>query len=176
MDNPSVLTMSTKAARLRKRGQCAGQGLVEYALILVLVAIVVVGAASLMGLAAQRVYGVIAASLGAKHDTNADHTLTITTALCIAKQAQNLTGLWVVGDTSEDVSNLTGSTESAVGTGMGGAVSPVEAMGTSGGLTSYKFHPLLANVADLSVCPKAVVIQSSSGAIAVAPVTAELHP
>jgi pilus assembly protein Flp/PilA len=150
-----------------------GQGLVEYALILVLVAVVVIVAASLLGQAVQRVYGVISGALGAKYDAVGTHAIEITTAQCIAVKSSNLTGLWVVGNTNEDVANLTGSTDKAVGTGMGGLASPVEVNGPNG----FKFHPLLLdNAADLSVCPKAVVIQAKDGAIAVSPVTAVMEP
>jgi hypothetical protein len=87
-------------------------------------------------------------------------------------QSANQTGLWIVGNTNEDVADLTGSTNQAVGTGMGGLDSPVEANGPSG----FKFHPLLANQVDLTVCPKSVVIQAKDGAIAVAPVAAVTMP
>jgi pilus assembly protein Flp/PilA len=151
----------------------SGQGLVEYALILALVAVVVVAVASLLGPALQRVYGVITASLGSKYDTVAPHhAIKIEKAQCIALQSANLTGLWVVGYTDQDVANLTGSTERAVGTGLDGLASPVEDNGDGG----FKFHPLLVYSADLSVCPKAVVIQALDGAIAVAPVIAVSQP
>jgi pilus assembly protein Flp/PilA len=157
----------------RRGSRESGQGLVEYALILALVAIVVVAVASVLGPALQRVYGVITASLGGKYDTIApQHSIKIVTAQCIAVQSANLTGLWVVGETDEDVANLTGSTDRAVGTGLEGLASPVEANGRSG----FKFHPLLAYAADLSVCPKAVVIQAPNGAIAISPVTAVRQP
>jgi pilus assembly protein Flp/PilA len=153
----------------RHRTQESGQGLVEYALILVLVAVVVVVAALLLGQAVQRVYGIIGGTLGVKYNTVGVHAIEITTAECIALTSQNLTGLWVIGTTNEDVANLTGSTDQAVGTGMGGLASPVEANGPNG----FKFHPLLLdNAADLSVCPKSVVIQAKDGAIAISPVTA----
>jgi Flp pilus assembly pilin Flp len=147
--------------------------LVEYALILALVAVAVTVAAFLLGQAAQRVYGIIAGALGATYSSVGQHAIEITTAECIAEQAANRTGLWVVGITNEDVSNLTGSTNLAVGTGIGGAPSPVHANGPNG----FKFHPLLLeHGADLSICPASVVIQAKDGAIAISPVTTVMHP
>jgi Flp pilus assembly pilin Flp len=147
--------------------------LVEYALVLLLVAVVVMGVASLLGGAIQRVYGVVSASLGGKYDTVApQHSIVIETAQCITLQSQHLTGLWIVGSTDEDVANLTGSTNQAVGTGLGGLSSPVEANGPNG----FKFHPLLAYTADLSVCPNSVVIQAANGAFAISPVTGVNQP
>src|SRR5690349_18357556 len=112
-----------------------GQGLVEYALIVVLVAILVVGAGYLIGLAAQRIYGIVAGALGASHKTTGARVIEITTAECIADPHQGdsgLTGLWVTGITTEDVMKLTGSTNQAVGTGIGGEASPVEPNGVNG--------------------------------------------
>ncbi len=150
-----------------------GQGLVEYALILALVAVVVIAVAFLLGQATQRVYGVIGGAVGITYNSVGQHAIEITTAECIAEQASNLTGLWVVGITNEDVANLTGSTNLAVGTGIDGAPSPVEINGPNG----FKFHPLLLeHGTDLSVCPVSVVIQAKDGAIAISPVTAVMRP
>ncbi len=155
--------MKNRRPRTRQRGQ----GLVEYALIMVLVAVVVIIALTLLSHALQRSYGIVAAVLGAKRDSAGSHTIQILTSLCVAVPQTHLTGLWVIGTTDEDVTNLTGSTDQAVGTGIGGAASPVESNGPS----SFKFHPLLsADVADLSLCPKGVVIQAADGTLALAPV------
>ncbi len=158
----------------QKRDREHGQGLVEYALILALVALVVIVGAYLLGQAVQRVYGVITGALGAKYDTIGARSIVIESAQCFAVQSTHQTGLYVLGTIAgEDVANLTGSTEQAVGTGLGGLSSPVEANGDFG----FKFHPLLSpSAADLSLCPRAVVIQSKDGAIAVSPVTAEMVP
>src|SRR4051812_34886298 len=51
-----------------QKGQ-EGQGLVEYALVLVLVAVVCIAIMFATGLSVQRVYGLIAGALGAKHNT-----------------------------------------------------------------------------------------------------------
>ena len=149
-----------------------GHGLVEYALILALVALVAIVVVALTGVAAQRGYGVLGGALGARYDTQGQRVVEITGAQCIALQSANLTGLWVIGNTNYDVAHLTGSTERAIGTGLEGLPAPIEANGPSG----FKFHPLLAYKADLGVCPKSVVIQAADGAVAVAPVSAEMQP
>jgi hypothetical protein len=149
-----------------------GQGLVAYALILILVGLAVIVAIRLVGLAVQRNYGVLAGTLGVTHNTSGQHIIEIVNAQCIAVESARLTGLWVFGNTNEDVADLAASTEQAVGTGMDSLPSPVE----SNGRNSFKFHPLLAYKADLSVCPQAVVIQGKDGAIAVAPITKVTQP
>src|SRR5947208_13744175 len=93
-----------------------GQGLVAYALILILVALAVIVAIRLVGLAFQRNYGVIAGVLGVTHNTSDQHIIEIMNAQCIALESAQLTGLWVLGNTNEDVADLTASTEQAVGT------------------------------------------------------------
>jgi hypothetical protein len=116
---------------------------------------------------------VIGGVLGAKYNTTGERAIEISTAQCIAvryasKPDKNLTGLWVVGNTNIPVTELTGSTDQAVGTGLGGGTAPIEANGPNG----FKFNPLLAYSADLGVCPKAVVIQAGDGSVAISPVTA----
>jgi Flp pilus assembly pilin Flp len=158
----------------QKRGRERGQSLVEYALILALVALVVIVGASLLGQAVQRVYGVITGALGAKYNTIGARSIVIESAQCFAVQSTHQTGLYVLGTIAgENVADLTGSTDQAVGTGLGGLSSPVEANGDFG----FKFHPLLSpSTADLSLCPRVVVIQSKDGAMAVSPITAEVVP
>jgi hypothetical protein len=148
---------------------------VEYAFVIVLIAIVSIVAAFLIGLAVQRIYGIVTGALGTKGvEIRNGKYIEITTAQCMVWPAQNITGLWVVGISNEEVGNLTGSTELAVGTGIDGAASPVEINGTA---PNFKFHPLLAaNVADGKFCPTSIVIQSKSGAIAVSPVTTVTIP
>lgn len=149
-----------------RRGE-RGQGLAEYGLILGLVALVVVVAAFAVGLAAQRVYGVIAGALGAKHDTHGAHTLVIENASCVASTSAAQTGLWITGTTDENLADLTGSTEQAVGTGANGAAYPIEP--NAGG---FLWRPLLAtNKADTNLCPTSVVIQAKDGSIALSPLT-----
>jgi Flp pilus assembly pilin Flp len=146
--------------RLHKREH--GQALVEYALILVLVAIVAIVVIGLTGLAVQRIFGVAAGALGAKHGTTGERRIVIDVAACYAQYHKNLTGLWVVGTTNIPLTELTGSTESAVGTVK------VDINGTNG----FRYNPNLSETtADPSLCPKSVVIQAKDGSIAVSPVT-----
>ncbi len=158
---------SEKAARTGPRisSRKNGQALVEYALILVLVALAVIVGAFLIGQAAQRVYGVIVGALGGAHNAEGQHEIAIDVAMCAASISQNRTGMWVTGTTNEDVNNLLASTNQSVGTGIGGAAAPVESTGGN----TFRWNPLLANTADVNLCPQSVVIQSADGAIAVAP-------
>ena len=149
-----------------------GQAHPEYALTIVLVAISVIVIGTLLGLGIQRIYGVVVGALGTKH--NAAGVIDIVAAECIAQQASHLTGLVVYGTTNEHVADLTGSTNLAVGTGIGGNAAPVTSNG--GAPNSFLFNPLLAFNADLSVCPQSVVIQGKDGVIAVSPVTARTIP
>jgi Flp pilus assembly pilin Flp len=141
---------------------------VEYVVILALVSLVVILTGSLLGPAINRIFGIATGAMGTHYNTvGSGHTIEIVTAECIAIQSQNLTGLWVTGNTDEPLEKLVGSTNLAVGTGMNGDSSPVE----SNGPGSFKFHPLLSQTADLSVCPTSVVIQANDGAIALSPIT-----
>jgi len=150
--------MTTSAAHQRRTQ--SGQSLVEYALLLALVATVAIVVLFGIGLSVQRVYGLIAGVLGAKHDSaGGAHTIVIDTALCVSVAATGKTGLWVTGSTSDPLSSLTGSTEH----GGQGPVSPDAA--------GFVYNPQIASTADVSQCPKAVVIQSQSGAIAITPLT-----
>lgn len=140
-----------------------GQGLVEYVLILSMVAIVVIGAAFLIGLAVQRVYGIIGGALGAKHDEVAGVVITIDEASCYVVSAAvapptGRTGLYVTGTTNVNLADLTGSTDRAVG-------GPLNS--NAGG---FKYQPLFASLPDEGLCPKSVVIQSKNGQLAFAPV------
>jgi Flp pilus assembly pilin Flp len=164
-----------------KRKAPSGQGLVEYALILVLVALIAIPIVYLIGLGVSRVYGVVGGALGFVHNDHRQHYIDISQpALCIASTSQNLTGLWVTGDTDETLSNLTGSTNLAVGTGLNGAPFAIQSnsvpSGAPGGAVGFKFNPLLANGVSLAVCPVSVVIQAQDGTEAFAPVTAQTGP
>ncbi len=156
---------------MKKHSQ-RGQSAVEYAILIALVAIVVIAIVFGIGLAVERGFGIIVGALGAKRDATGQNVIEITTAQCIGSQTQNLTGLWVVGNTNIDISTLTGSTNLAIGTGLGGAPFQIQPNGANG----FKFNPLLANGVDLTVCPKSVVIQAQDGTEAVSPVTTLVLP
>ena len=143
------------------------QALVEYALILTLVAVAVIVAAFAIGLATQRIYGVVTAALGGSHNASgAAGTIVIDQALCVV--TPTATGLYIIGTTNIPLGELTGSTESAVGTGINGLAYALDDNG--GTVGGFRWAPLIGTSADTRLCPKAVVIQSSQGAIAVAPI------
>ncbi len=157
--------MNTKTFR-KRAGR--GQGLVEYALILALVAIVVVVIISLVGFGLRRNFGLLGGIFGAKYNDTASATgtqITITEAHCYASVPQGKVGLWILGTVDgAPASDLVGITERDL-------TSVVEADG--GG---FKYNPLIADSLDLSLCPKSVVIQAKDGATAFAPIIAELLP
>jgi pilus assembly protein Flp/PilA len=154
--------MERKQTRKHERGQ----GLVEYALILVLVAIVVIVVTSLMGQGVQRIFGLITGALGEKHNASGGETITIEYAECYVHTGSNpRTGLWIVGTTDVPLNELTGSTNLAYDGPI--STNPLEG-GASG---TFTYNPeLKAGVGDESLCPRSVVIQSKRGAIAVSPV------
>jgi pilus assembly protein Flp/PilA len=168
-------------SRIKWHSRQRGQGLVEYALILALVAVVVIVVGAVLGNAVQRVYAVIAGTLGTKYDTVGEHSIVIETAACYTmhnwckapddtdgtQPKVDCTGLVVNGTTKENVAKLTASTEQSVGTTVGGVPLAVEENGDGG----FKFYPILSYTYDAGVCPRAVVVQSTSGAIAISPVT-----
>jgi Flp pilus assembly pilin Flp len=152
-----------KTQQLRKNTK--GQGLVEYALILSLVALVTIVVTFLLGQAAQRVYGVTAGALGAKYNASGAETITITSAQCIAEQSSNRTGMWVLFESNVNPGDLIAGTDKIVD----GMIANGAAINSHG--AGYTYNPLLSDSsADTGLCPKAVTIQTKSGAIAVAPV------
>jgi Flp pilus assembly pilin Flp len=162
------VTVTSSLQRLRKHEQ--GQGLVEYALILALIAVATVAATFLLGQAVLRIYGMVGAAAGAKYNSVGERAIEIQVAQCIVKQGANITGLWVTGFTNENVANLTASTDQTAG--VSGLASVVESMPPNG----FRFDPIMAYSADESACPKSVVIQAADGAIAISPVTPVLQP
>ena len=154
----------------RKRFE-QGQSLAEYALAITLVAVVVIAIAFAVGLGAERIFGIVGGAFGLHHDDNRQNFIDITEADCDASLSQGLTGLYVIGTTSEQGSDLTGSTNLAVGTGIDGAPFYI-----SGGPGAFSFNPLLAYKSTLDVCPQLVVIQAKDGTEAFAPVKAQVIP
>ncbi|MBE2196675.1 MAG: hypothetical protein IAE83_21070 [Anaerolinea sp.] len=150
------------------------QGMVEYALLLALVALAAVIILSILGRAIQGGIGVVTGSLGGSHDANEEKgAIEILTAQCFAVQSQHLTGLWITGITTHSVAELTAGTNLGMGTGMDGLPSPVTAGDAPG---TFRFNPLISNTrADVGLCPKGAVVQGQ-GLIAVAPVAAENVP
>src|SRR5215470_565194 len=80
----------------RRRRGARGQGLVEYGLIIMLAAVVTIAAAFAMGLAVQRVYGIIVGALGTNGSSDT-HVIQIDQATCVVVNAGNFTSMWVTG-------------------------------------------------------------------------------
>jgi len=145
--------MSKVYIRRRQRGQSAA----EYVLLLGLVAIVVIVILFGVGLGAQRIYGLIGGVFGIHYGTQGKHIVEITSAQCISVASIRQTGLWVVGNTDEDIADLTGSTELGL--------SEVSANGSG-----FLYHPMIDSTsADTTKCPESVVIQAKDGSISIAP-------
>ena len=147
--------------RLPKRAR--GQSLVEYALIIVLVGIVAIVALFLVGLAAERIFGITVAALGTKVDNVRGH-IVIDTAQCVKWISANTLGLQVWGTTDEDPANLTASTERVVGTSLTGELMPITLNGTTP--NTFMLNREFADTADWSLCPQAIVIQAKDGVMA----------
>lgn len=148
------------------RNKAKGQGLVEYAIVILLVAIVAIAVLTLIGFVNKRGIGVVAGALGASHnETNAAGTrITIDSAECLASTSQGKMGIWVLGTSNISPSELTGSTDT-------GLFSSAEAEGAG-----FKYNPLIGNTTDLGKCPKGVVIQAKDGTTALAPLIAKTVP
>jgi pilus assembly protein Flp/PilA len=167
---PSTQDIGTMMRR-RYRNQERGQGLVEYAIILVLVAIVVIVVGMLLGLAVQRIYGLAAAGLGARYNSTGTRHIVIDESLCIVQSNPDMTGLWIIGRTNIPFPQITGSTERAVGTGIGGDPLPISSY-SGNGPEGFAYNPLLdGSHKDESLCPKLIVVQATDGTIALSPVT-----
>lgn len=154
---------------LLKKRLRRGQGLVEYAIIIALVALVVIVIITLVGFATKRGFGVIAGALGATHNetTGTGTHIEITDAHCWTYVGLNQTGVYVRGLSNLDPSLLTGSTD----TGW----FSVANVGDSGP-RSFKYQPLIGTGTDFGKCPRSVVIQAPDGTTAVAPLVLEKFP
>jgi Flp pilus assembly pilin Flp len=124
-----------------------GQGLVEYALILSLVAVVVIVIIGLVGMASQRNFGVIGAVFGAKRETPG--TLSFNYHPQCGYITGQGTGFYAEISTNIPITDLQVSTD----TGFITALTPI-----AGG---YKIQPILSPSEDLGVCPHGLVVQSS---------------
>jgi len=158
----------------RNRKLQRGQGFVEYALVLVLVALVVIVAAFLVGQATQRIFGIVVGSVGGKGSSG---DVQIVAAWCIAERVAHATGLVVLGITHETPNgrhydNLYASTDNQA-TMVGGIANPTVDTYTSGTLPTeldpglpgenLQFNPYLSQTtADTSLCPHAITIQDKT--------------
>jgi Flp pilus assembly pilin Flp len=145
-----------------------GQGLVEYALILVLVALVVISVTFLVGLATQRVYGIVVGALGVSHNSGPKLIIDSPGARCYLQAGT--TNIYLTGSTTEQFSDLTYSSNLTYNSGSGGGSTPIRPTvnGTSSGAFWIGYQ--LAPVLDRGLCPTSVVIQSTSGVIVISPV------
>ena len=163
---------------LTQRGKHAqkGQGLVEYAIILCLVAIVSIVVLALVSGAVSRNFGVIGGALGAKKNaanaasatgagvTNTIYIDTSYVITCEVDQSSTIgTYVRVQFYASSDISltDIAYSLDSTL----------VQAGANTTGSSPYLAKALVKNVANAALCPKTVVITAKK-AIAIMPVTA----
>jgi Flp pilus assembly pilin Flp len=149
-----------------KRGQ-SGQGLVEYALILALVALVVIISLTLMRLSTMRGIGQVTAALGGQRsgDDSAGFNISFDPnqpPQCGYLQGVNKTGISVRGSTNVPLSDIVATTENSN-----------QILGLMpDGTNRFAAYTILADGRDHSVCPKGIVIQTKpeSGGMTI------LHP
>jgi Flp pilus assembly pilin Flp len=153
------------------------QGLVEYALILALVALVAIGILFLVGGGVQKVYAMITAGLGAainKTDTaptGSGDYIYISHAECwVVTGSHTQTGLWVTGWTSSsiDPSSVAFYTDN----GLQSTINVNPAVGSENFAANPDLGASLGGVADESLCPHTIVVQHfKPNAIAASPIT-----
>ncbi|MBX3085282.1 MAG: hypothetical protein KF716_26855 [Anaerolineae bacterium] len=167
--------------RILKRSYKA-QGLVEYALIIVLVAVVVTAIAFMLGLAVHRVYGLVAGSLGGTHDATGAVQIRIEQARCIAQTSTNRTGMWVTGFVSPGIPltdfeiHTTMSADTAFDADSDGIIETMSLTDNGApGSGGFKWNPVIKNNSLTAQCPSAIMIRLSNNpsVFAIAPVTSE---
>jgi Flp pilus assembly pilin Flp len=163
----------------------SGQGLAEYALIIFIVAISAIVILSLLGVAVQRVYGLITASLGGKAEASGAEIIHITGADCyvIAKgssyaggvyAATGHTGYFLKVDTNVPLEQL-----NTAGTERDLMMSVFPALTTivpPPAISHITFEKDIAPYADSGLCPRSSVVQSFKGAIAVSSINVVTIP
>jgi Flp pilus assembly pilin Flp len=150
-----------KKRSLRSRGQ----GLVEYALILMLVAVVAIVIMARFGHSIQGIFGMTTAALGQKVSIG---TLKIEYAECFVKTASHKTGIWVRGATGGiPLDTIEGRTDR----NYGGTIDEnhVHSPNATTDAGSFSYTTVLANTADSGLCPRVAVIQADNGALAAWP-------
>lgn len=159
------------------------QGLVEYALIIVLVAVVVTAIAFMLGLAIHRVYGLVNGSIGGKHDATGTVQIRIEQARCIAQPSTNQTGMWVTGFASPGTPltdfevHTTKTADTAFDADSDGIIETMS-LTTNGGPGTFKWNPTIKNgAATTGLCPSAIMIRlrDNPSVFAIAPVTSEIN-
>lgn len=160
-----------------------GQGLVEYALLLALVAVVAMVSLAIIGLVNSRSYGQVAAVLGAQRmlgDSNSHYLHFNNPPRCgylhITGQPSQGIGLYAQGTTDVPFSELAATTENNLPLDITSNAGITGAGGV--GFKAYLqiVQPPPAGDHDLSKCPHSIVIQSSpayGGMTILAPVIVE---
>jgi Flp pilus assembly pilin Flp len=151
--------------KIRRSSHQRGQGLVEYALILVLVAVVSIAVLGVAALAISRVYGIATATLGGEHQYKE-----VGEVLAFDSNQppqcgyfSGHTGLYVQFYSSVDPDYLQVSTENSIDIDIHdhGAGSDTDLTG-KGGQYYVAAQPVLADGYHPEVCPKSIVIQSDA--------------
>jgi Flp pilus assembly pilin Flp len=177
--------MKTKRGRKLQ----TGAGLVEYALILVLVAVGAITILSLAGVGVQRLYGVVGGAMGLKKDANDG---------AIQGQVINITGanclIIAVGSAYDGgIYAATGSTTFVLKVDTNVDLTQLNTAGTENTLMMDEDTvasnpvppPALSNLVfkldsvpypDASACPSTAIVQSVQGSIAVSPVEVDQIP
>jgi Flp pilus assembly pilin Flp len=167
-----------KLKRTRTRRGARGQGLVEYALIFVLVSIVVIVAAAAIGTAVQRIYAIVAGGLGAQRQiVSGQDNIDINEGaqFCVLvppNPAENFPGATVLnfaGSNQIPITELTLSTDTGLFFAGGGQSDPFRPDPGNPG-AGWQVYYIVANKADAGVCPRTVVIQSQHKDLAIATV------
>jgi Flp pilus assembly pilin Flp len=163
------MVMSKKPNRRAQNGQ----GLVEYALIIVLVALVAIIILSLLGMAISRGLGIVAAALGAKHNSTVAsgsaveiqqaecHIVPLNSTqggLCPGGDWCGKTVLRILGMTSPNIA----LSDLNISTDRGFADTITTNNGTP---NSFLYQKIIADPADSSACPLSVVVQSQSAKV-----------
>lgn len=167
----------------------AGAGMVEYALVLVLVAVGTIVILGLAGVGAQRLYGIVGGVLGAKKSESSGsihgQVINITSANCYViavgssydgglYAATGFTGYFLRVDTNVPLDQLnTAGTEQTL---MMSVYAAQTTMVTPPGISNITFRMDSAHYPDASLCPRAAVVQSLQGSIAISPVEVDRIP
>jgi Flp pilus assembly pilin Flp len=162
--------------RTRSRRGARGQSLVEYALVFVLVSIVVVVSAAAIGTAVQRLYAIVAGSLGTQinNSNSAEHVIDIEDGkqFCVVVPSappdypDGATVLNFTGTTQIPIAELTVSTDTGLLFTAGGDDTPFHSAPTNRA-QGWMVYYILANKADAGRCPRTVVLQSQHKDIAI---------
>jgi Flp pilus assembly pilin Flp len=150
-----------------------GQGLVEYGVVIILIALGVILAAAAIGTVGKRLYGIIAGATGAKK--NATSVIEIQDATCYVELNHPETGVVIHGLTNADptkfkvtFSNHTDGQYTLTDGLHQLSAHPDTLPGT------FIINPFMSDtVSGRQFCPVSVVIEAPDGSIAISPVVEE---